>query len=98
VSKTVLVWARVFDGLCDRLAGSAEILIEDEAISDIAPSVGRPAARLSLNTVTPALKWRRGGNCRLIVRLLFNRLRPNMLRRSNADCSRQLLNRWAETL
>jgi imidazolonepropionase-like amidohydrolase len=41
--KTVLICARVFDGLNDVLAGPAEILIEDGVIADIAQAVGRPA-------------------------------------------------------
>jgi imidazolonepropionase-like amidohydrolase len=43
MSKTVLVCARVFDGLGDALTGPAEILIEDGDIADIAQSVSRPA-------------------------------------------------------
>jgi hypothetical protein len=43
MSKTVLICARLFDGLNDTLAGPAEILIEDDVIADIAQAVGRPA-------------------------------------------------------
>ena len=44
MSQTVLMCARLFDGVNDTLAGSAEILIEDGVIADIAPAVGRPAS------------------------------------------------------
>jgi imidazolonepropionase-like amidohydrolase len=43
MSKTVLIFAKLFDGLGDALAGQAEILIEDGLITDIAKSVARPA-------------------------------------------------------
>ncbi|MGH7985932.1 MAG: amidohydrolase family protein [Candidatus Binataceae bacterium] len=43
MSKTVLICARVFDGLGDALTGPAEILIEDGVIADIAQCVSRPA-------------------------------------------------------
>jgi imidazolonepropionase-like amidohydrolase len=44
MSKTVLVCARLFDGLSDTLAGPTEILIENGVIADIAQGVGRPAS------------------------------------------------------
>ncbi len=43
MSKTVLICARLFDGLGEALAGPAEILIEDGIITDIAHSVSHPA-------------------------------------------------------
>jgi imidazolonepropionase-like amidohydrolase len=44
MSKTVLICARLFDGLSDTLAGPTEILIENNIIADIAQAVGRPAS------------------------------------------------------
>ena len=41
--KTVLVCARLFDGLSDTLAGPAEILVEDGVIAEIGQAVSRPA-------------------------------------------------------
>jgi imidazolonepropionase-like amidohydrolase len=42
MAKTVLICARLFDGLSDTLTGPTEILVDDGLIADIAPSVGRP--------------------------------------------------------
>jgi imidazolonepropionase-like amidohydrolase len=42
--KTVLTCARSFDGLSDTLSGPTEILIENDVIADVGPSVGRPAS------------------------------------------------------
>jgi imidazolonepropionase-like amidohydrolase len=44
MSKTVLVCARLFDGLSDTLSGPTEILIENGVIADIAQAVGHPAS------------------------------------------------------
>jgi imidazolonepropionase-like amidohydrolase len=44
MSKTVLVCARLFDGLSDTLPGPTEILIENGVIADIAQAVGHPAS------------------------------------------------------
>ena len=44
VSKTVLICARLFDGLSDAITGPIEILIENGVISDIADSVSHPAS------------------------------------------------------
>jgi imidazolonepropionase-like amidohydrolase len=44
MSKTVLICARLFDGLSDTLAGPAEILIENGVIADIAQAVSRSAS------------------------------------------------------
>jgi imidazolonepropionase-like amidohydrolase len=49
MSKTVLMCARLFDGVNDTLAGPAEILIEDGVIADIAPAVGRPASAMVID-------------------------------------------------
>jgi imidazolonepropionase-like amidohydrolase len=57
VSASVLVCGAVFDGLSKALGGSAEILVRDGRISDIAQSVGRPDGAdvidLSERTVSP---------------------------------------------
>jgi len=57
MSKTVLICARLFDGLSDTIAGPSEILIEDGIIADVAQTVGRPASAIVLDlgdrTVTP---------------------------------------------
>ena len=57
MSRTVLICARIFDGLGDALGGPAEILIEDDVIADIARSVSHPASAnvvdLGDRTVTP---------------------------------------------
>lgn len=57
MSKTVLVCARLFDGLNDTLGGPAEILIENDVIADIAQAVGRPVGATVIDlgdrTVTP---------------------------------------------
>jgi imidazolonepropionase-like amidohydrolase len=42
MSKTVLICARLFNGMSDTLTGPAEILIENGVIADIAQAVGRP--------------------------------------------------------
>ena len=57
MSKSVLICGRLFDGLSDTLTGPSEILIENGAIADIAPAVGRPTSAtvvdLSDRTVMP---------------------------------------------
>ena len=53
----VLKCGRVFDGVSDRLTGPAEILVESDRITEIAPAVRRPAGArvidLSNRTVSP---------------------------------------------
>jgi len=55
--KTVLVCARLFDGLNDTLGRPAEILIENDVIADIAQTVGRPSGATVIDlgdrTITP---------------------------------------------
>jgi imidazolonepropionase-like amidohydrolase len=57
MSKTVVVCARLFDGLSDTLAGPSEILIEDDVIADVGQAVGRPASATVIDlgdrTATP---------------------------------------------
>jgi imidazolonepropionase-like amidohydrolase len=57
MSKTVIVCGKLFDGLSDTIRGPAEILIEDDAISAVSGSVGRPDGAnvidLSDRTVSP---------------------------------------------
>ena len=57
MSKTVIVCGKLFDGLSDTIRGRAEILIEDDAISVVSGSVGRPDGAnvidLSDRTVSP---------------------------------------------
>ena len=43
MSKTVLLCARLFDGVSDSLAGPTEILIANGVIADIAQAASRPA-------------------------------------------------------
>jgi len=57
MSKTVIVCGKLFDGLSDTIRERAEILIEDDAISVVSGSVGRPDGAnvidLSDRTVSP---------------------------------------------
>jgi imidazolonepropionase-like amidohydrolase len=57
MAKAVLICGKLFDGAGDELRGRTEVLIEDDAIAEVAEAVGRPnGARvldLSDRTVTP---------------------------------------------
>lgn len=49
MSAVVLSCGKVFDGISDRLTGPAEILVEGDRITEMAPTVRKPAggARVS---------------------------------------------------
>jgi imidazolonepropionase-like amidohydrolase len=57
MTKTVVICGKLFDGLSDVLLGPSEILIEDDTITEVSPSVGRPRGAkvldLSNRTVSP---------------------------------------------
>jgi imidazolonepropionase-like amidohydrolase len=57
MTKTVVICGKLFDGLSDVLLGRSEILIEDDTITEVSPSVGRPRGAkvldLSNRTVSP---------------------------------------------
>jgi imidazolonepropionase-like amidohydrolase len=57
MTKTVVVCGKLFDGLSDTIRGPSEILIEDDTISEVSNSVGRPGGAkvldLSDRTVSP---------------------------------------------
>src|SRR5690349_2142919 len=57
MAKTVIVCGKLFDGLSDTMRGPTEILIEDDGISEVSDSVGRPGGAnvidLGDRTVSP---------------------------------------------
>ena len=57
MAKTVIVCGKLFDGLSDTIRGPTEILIEDDGISEVSDSVGRPGGAnvidLGDRTVSP---------------------------------------------
>ena len=57
MNALILVCGNIFDGISDALTGPAEILVEDNRIAKIAPSVGRSSGArvidLSRRTVSP---------------------------------------------
>jgi hypothetical protein len=42
MAKTIVLCGKLFDGLSDTIRGPSEILIEDDTISEVSNSVGRP--------------------------------------------------------